>query len=207
MRNVRQDSIGHFRVCVRADKRCYESGWWKHPGFWAMFRYRFRRLRKWGPIWCRLLLPIDIMLSFMSLFGPRCEIPTRTKIGPGLFLPHPDGVILSEKSKVGCYVSIFQQVTLGCWKNAYPQLKSRSAVFAGAKVIGGAVVGRGACVGANAVVNKSVPARYVATGIPATNRPMQTDASVPVWSEPELTMEAVKPIAFPKKEVRERVAM
>jgi serine O-acetyltransferase len=211
VRNVRQDSLAHFRICVRADKRSYESGWWKHPGFWAIFRYRFRRLRKWGPVWCRLLLPFDIMLSFMSFFGPRCEIPTRTRIGPGLFLPHPDGVILSEKSKIGSYVSVFQQVTLGCWRNSYPQLRSRSAVFAGAKVIGGAVIGRGACVGANAVVTKDVPARHVATGIPAKNRPLQADSPVPVYSEPaaDLNIEMpADPIAFPgKKEMRERVAM
>lgn len=212
MRTLLRNGVRHFAACVKADSRCYQSKWWKHPGFWAVFGYRFRRLRKWGPLYCRLLLPIDIMLTVMRIAGPRCELPTAARIGPGLFLPHPDGVIISEKCKIGSFVSVFQQVTLGCWRNNSPKVRSRAAIFAGAKVLGGITLGRGACVGANAVVTKDVPARFIATGVPATTRPMRPEgAANATWSDagadPDSLAELDSMVFRKHAGKRERVAM
>jgi serine O-acetyltransferase len=120
-------------------------------------------------------LPVDVVLGIYRRVVAHCEMPAGARIGPGLFLPHPEGVILSDKCRIGPEACVFQQVTLGCWKNQSPRVRARAAVFAGAKVIGGVTVGRGAGVGANAVVTRDVPARHIATGIPAVARPMRAE--------------------------------
>ena len=107
------DSVRYFLLCVLADARRYERKWWKHAGFYAAISYRTRWLRKRGPFYFTLLIPLDILLTLLRMFTSTCELPAGARIGPGLFLPHPDGVVLSDNCRIGAEVAIFQQVTIG----------------------------------------------------------------------------------------------
>jgi len=110
------------------------------------------------------------LINFL-IFG--IEVPLGIKIGPGLVLPHPQGVILGA-SEIGENVTIYQQVTLGAKSmdvgfdpSKRPQIGSNVILAAGSKVIGGVAVGDNSTVGANAVVLIDIPMNSLAVGVPA----------------------------------------
>ena len=73
--------------------------------------------------------------------------------------PHPYGVVIHSKARIGRGVTIMQQVTIGGkhGSDQAPDIADNVYIGAGAKVLGGIKVGRGAVIGANAVVTKDVP--------------------------------------------------
>lgn len=91
------------------------------------------------------------------------EIHLHMKIGGGLRLPHPTGIIVHPKSEIGPNCMLFHQVTL-----AGPvKLGGHVDVGAGAKLIGPLTVGDHARIGANAVVTSDVAEGQTVVGIPA----------------------------------------
>jgi serine O-acetyltransferase len=97
------------------------------------------------------------------------DIPLNSRIGGGLLLPHPNGVVIHPDAVIGPNCLLFQQVTLGAGgrKPGLPVLGGHVDVGAGARLLGGIVVGDGAKIGANAVVLDDVPAGAIAVGVPA----------------------------------------
>jgi N-acetylglucosaminyldiphosphoundecaprenol N-acetyl-beta-D-mannosaminyltransferase len=97
------------------------------------------------------------------------EIQLGTRIGGGLMLPHPNGIVVHPSARIGANCLLFQQVTLGTGGPVpgAPVLEDGAEIGAGAKVLGGVVIGARAVVGANAVVLCDVPAGATAVGIPA----------------------------------------
>jgi serine O-acetyltransferase len=98
------------------------------------------------------------------------EIDLRSKIGGGLLLPHPNGIVIHPNTIIGNNCLIFQQVTIGTNGNSPipPTISDHVDIGAGAKILGNITIGYLAKIGANAVVTKNVPARSTAVGIPAT---------------------------------------
>ena len=96
------------------------------------------------------------------------DIPLNCRIGGGLLLPHPNGVVIHPEVRVGPNCLIFQQVTLGTLASGgTPVIGGHVDIGAGAKLLGKIVVGDHAKIGANAVVLADVPAGSVAVGAPA----------------------------------------
>lgn len=98
------------------------------------------------------------------------DIPLGSRIGGGLLLPHPNGVVVHPDARIGPNCLLMQQVTLGVSGGAspgVPTLAGHVDIGAGAKVLGGVTLGAHAVVGANAVVLCDVPAGATAVGIPA----------------------------------------
>lgn len=96
------------------------------------------------------------------------------KIGKGLIVRHPNGIVIGSGSIIGDSCTLLQQVTLGERNgdgsdstHAYPLVMNNVVINAGAKVVGGVVLGNNVIVGANAVVLNDVPENCVAIGIPA----------------------------------------
>jgi len=102
-------------------------------------------------------------------FVSGAEIHLTTKIGGGLLIPHPNGIVIHPDIEIGANCMIFQQVTLGTNRNkvGVPKVGTHVDIGAGAKVLGPVTLGDGAVIGANSVVTKSVPERGVALGVPA----------------------------------------
>jgi serine O-acetyltransferase len=95
------------------------------------------------------------------------DIPLNCKLGGGLLLPHPNGIVIHPGAEIGPNCLIFQQVTIGEAAGGVPTLEGHVDVGTGAKILGQLNVGKHAKIGANAVVLDDVPAGATAVGIPA----------------------------------------
>ena len=95
------------------------------------------------------------------------DIPLGCRIGGGLLLPHPNGVVIHGDVELGPNCLIFQQVTLGASEAGVPKIGGQVDFGAGAKVIGPVTIGDHALIGANAVVVCDVPPWATAVGVPA----------------------------------------
>ncbi|WP_156756805.1 serine O-acetyltransferase [Actinokineospora pegani] len=106
------------------------------------------------------------------------------RIGPGLRLEHPNGLVVGARAVVGTNAFLCQRVTLGerLGDNRgpeHPVLGDNVFVGAGAAVLGSVRVGCGARIGAGAVVLHDVPAGAVAVGNPAVIARRRTPRSRP----------------------------
>ena len=96
------------------------------------------------------------------------DIPLNSRLGGGLLMPHPNGIVIHPNAEVGPNCLIFQQVTLGVGgRPGTPRIGGHVDIGAGAKILGGVVIGDHARIGANAVVLDDVPGGATAVGIPA----------------------------------------
>ena len=96
------------------------------------------------------------------------EIPLNGRIGGGLVIPHPNGIVIHPAASIGPNCLIFQQVTIGMnGDTGVPTLRGHVDVGAGAKILGGVTIGEHARIGANSVVMQDIPAGATAVGVPA----------------------------------------
>lgn len=95
------------------------------------------------------------------------DIPLTSRLGGGLLLPHPNGIVIHPEAEIGPNCLIFQQVTIGAAGGGVPRIGGHVDIGAGAKIIGGVTIGDHARIGANAVVTIDVPTGATAVGIPA----------------------------------------
>lgn len=97
------------------------------------------------------------------------DIPLTCKLGGGLLIPHPNGIVIHPDSVIGVNCLIHQQVTIGVKRgsNKPPILEDHVDVGDGAKIIGPILIECDALIGANAVVVKNVSAGSIVAGIPA----------------------------------------
>jgi serine O-acetyltransferase len=98
------------------------------------------------------------------------DFKAKVKIGYGLHIPHPIGIVINGKSVIGNNCTIMQQVTLGndlIEINKAPVVGNNVKIGAGAKLIGSIKVGNNVIIGANAVVTKDIPDNCIVAGVPA----------------------------------------
>ncbi|APC05347.1 hypothetical protein AOC10_01785 [Polynucleobacter asymbioticus] len=110
------------------------------------------------------------LLNFL-IFG--IEVPSCLSIGPGLVIPHPQGIVMGA-NVIGSNLTIFHQVTLGAKSLDFSyDLKSRPIILnnvtisTGAKILGSVIIGNSCVIGANAVVLVDIPDNSRAVGVPA----------------------------------------
>ncbi len=99
----------------------------------------------------------------------QAEIDLGARIGGGLLLPHPNGIVVHPDAVIGPNCLVFQQVTIGMREGGegVPVIGAGVDIGAGAKILGEVQVGARARIGANTVVIADVPAGCVAVGVPA----------------------------------------
>lgn len=97
-----------------------------------------------------------------------CDIDYRATIGPGLYLPHPSGVVVAGGTVIGARCTLNQGVTLGSRPEGSPSLGDDVALAPGCRVIGPIAIGDMVQVGANSVVTRSFGEGHVVlVGVPA----------------------------------------
>ncbi len=132
-----------------ASLRAYER--WRHSRWpWAFF------FKKWAVLRHRF---------WSAVTG--ADIPLGSKIGGGLLLPHPNGIVIHPDAEIGPNCLILQQVTVGATGRGVPRLGGHVDIGAGAKLLGPIEVGDHARIGANALVIRDVPAGATVVAPPA----------------------------------------
>lgn len=110
------------------------------------------------------------MIKQLNTVVTGCDIAWQAKVGPGLVVFHPVGVVVGPRVTSGSNLIIQQGVTVGDRRAsdlAAPKLGDDVYLGAGCRVLGAVTLGDGAKVGANAVVLDDVPAGARAVGVPA----------------------------------------
>lgn len=109
------------------------------------------------------------------------NLPGTASIGPGLRLPHPQGIIVAGTAELGAFCTIYQNVSIA-WNGFHPtvpglpKLGDGVLLGAGAIVLGEVTLGPYVLVGAGTTVTHSVPAHARVTGPPATVAPRTPSA-------------------------------
>jgi serine O-acetyltransferase len=130
------------------------------PEFRGVYFHRLATGNPTGALLGRVAAHVWKTVSGLDLSG--------TPIGPGLFISHGQGTILSAE-RIGANLQVHQGVTVG-WDyrgDRRPIIGDGVFIGAGAKILGAITVGDGARIGANAVVVCDVPPGATAVGIPA----------------------------------------
>jgi serine O-acetyltransferase len=124
--------------------------------------------------WSASRSPLSFLMRKMAVLRHRfwtaitgAEISLGTRIGGGLLLPHPNGIVIHPDVIIGPNWVIFQQVTLAVGEGGAPRIGGHVDIGAGAKILGAVSLGDHCKIGANAVVLKDVPPFATAVGVPA----------------------------------------
>jgi serine O-acetyltransferase len=118
-------------------------------------------------IWAGLLRATAILRHRYWSVVTGADIPLNCKLGGGLLLPHPNGIVIHPDATIGPNCLLFQQVTIGAGNGGIPTIGGHVDIGAGAKIIGRVTVGNHAKIGANAVVISDIPEGATAVGVPA----------------------------------------
>jgi serine O-acetyltransferase len=139
-----------------------------HPGLTAvaLMRLQLALYRRGVPYAPWLLRFINVVMFGM-------DVCLGAAVGPGLVVPHPNGVVIGSGATVGARCRILQQVTLGETlttdgrSGGYPTIGDDVVIGTGAKVLGPIKIGSGCIIGAGAIVTKDMPENCVVAGVPA----------------------------------------
>jgi len=165
---------------ILEDLRRYDGSWTKRvctaalrPGFWAVVAFRGMEAVQALPqpislavkLWAR---PLELFIQLAT----GVELQTGARIGPGLYVAHWGGIIVSRRATLGARCDLSPGVTIGEavgreGRFGAPTLGDRVFLGPGAKLCGPIRVGNDAAIGANAVVNRDVPEGVTAAGVPA----------------------------------------
>lgn len=98
------------------------------------------------------------------------DIPAETNIGPGFYVGHFGGVVISGKAIIGKNCNISHGVTIGFnprgLYKGYPTIGDNVWIGPGAKIFGQITISNNVAIGANAVVSQSVLQCCTLGGIP-----------------------------------------
>jgi len=127
-------------------------------------------------------------LSRLSIAITGAEIEFNARIGPGMFVSHPVGIVVGRGTVIGSGVTLFQGVTFGVksWHpdaiTKFPRVGNKCYFFTGAAVLGDVTIGDNCIVGAHAVVIGDLPAGSLALGIPAKVYPDKGKEAILSWN-------------------------
>jgi serine O-acetyltransferase len=152
-------------------------------GFQAVLLYR---VSHW--LYQRGWIYLPWFLSRLSIAITGAEIEFNARIGPGMFVSHPVGIVVGRGTVIGSDVTLFQGVTFGVksWHpdaiTKFPRVGNKCYFFTGAAVLGEVTVGDNCIVGAHAVVTSDLPDGSLALGIPAQVYPGKGKEAILSWN-------------------------
>jgi serine O-acetyltransferase len=162
LRALRADFAANPRLLSRVQLVAFRLGSWSYYGIRSQV----------------LKIPIQIVarllnLIFIVLVGSS-EVSAKTRIGPGLCLPHGfNGNVINANAVIGSNVMLLHHVTIGTKtyelgpEQHVPVIGDNVTIFTGATLVGDIRIGDNSTIGAHAVVTSDVPADSVAVGVPA----------------------------------------
>ncbi len=128
-----------------------------HPGLRATLLYRIaHRLTRLAST-----RPFAALLERVSRAMTGCDLHPEARIGGGLHLPHPIGIVVGPTVEIAGPATLFQQVTIGARGGARtrgPRLAPYTFVYAGARILGDLEIGERTQIGPNCVIYRDLPA-------------------------------------------------
>jgi serine O-acetyltransferase len=160
-----------YRYCGKTSGRALLATYLQVPGFRYTFYLRkvafySATKRSFG------LLPYIYNRLWLNHYRFRYgfEISPTTKIGPGLYIGHFGGVVISPYAILGSNVNIAQGITIGAAsrgaRRGAPTLGDRVWVGANAIIVGKVTIGDDALIAPGAYVNFDVPEKSIVIGNP-----------------------------------------
>jgi serine O-acetyltransferase len=160
-----------FRYRASIHRRALLSAWLHEPGF--RFTYYLRKVAHYHPT-----RRSTGVLSYLYNRGQYdhyrfkygFDISPTTSIGPGLYLGHFGGVVISPHAILGANINIAHGVTIGATSRGArigaPTLEDRVWVGTNAILVGKITIGHDALIAPGAFVNFDVPPMAVVLGNP-----------------------------------------
>ena len=152
-----------------------------HSGFHLAFLYR------WSAFFHKTkIIVLARLIEKIIQHWYMCVIPASVRMGPGVFIPHALGIVLNKHVRIGrdVYIRQYAQVIDVRHPGEDGLIGDRVQLNAFSMVIRGGSVGEDSIVGAKAMVNKPIPPRHLAVGVPAEARPLRDEQiieRVPRW--------------------------
>jgi serine O-acetyltransferase len=160
-----------FKLTINSQISVTEPDWnrEKYSRWWSPSQQLLKSIRcyqkrqKRQGMFGKLLAAINVVEHRFWSVVTGADIPLNCQLGGGLFLCHPNGIVIHPNAVIGVNCLIFQQVTIV----EGVKIGGHVDIGAGAKIIRPVTIGDHAQIGANAVVLCDVPAGAIAVGIPA----------------------------------------
>lgn len=100
-----------------------------------------------------------------------CDFQPHCRIGPGLRMPHPLGILVGH-AVLGRDVVLQHHITISSvttnWRSGkspgFVQIGDEVTVFTGAVIAGRVAIGDGALIGANSLIIRDIPADHIVIG-------------------------------------------
>jgi serine acetyltransferase len=134
------------------------------------------------------LSPLCLLVEKFIFHWYYCVIPCSARIGPGIWAPHPLGIVLNSRCRLGanCWLRQFTEIVDIPVQEAGKSgvVGDRVQLNSGAILLRGAVVAHDSIVAARSLVTKFVPTGHVAKGSPAQLSPMRPEQfldTTPKW--------------------------
>lgn len=167
-RTLRADA---YRYRAETGHRAVLDAWWREPGFrytWYLRKVAFYAKHRRGLGFFAYVYNRTLLNHYRFRYG--FDISPVTKIGPGFFLGHFGGVVISPFAVLGTNVNVAKGATIGATsrgsRKGAPTLEDRVWVGANATVVGRITLGKEALIAPGAYVNFDVPSRAVVLGNP-----------------------------------------
>ncbi len=170
-----------LRHLISADQYRYEAGtgwrdcirqWMKEGGFRFTVVMRLCAFLRSQPLTRYVAYHFCLWLHRRMQVRYGVYIEFSTRIGPGLYLGHPNSIVVNVRSVIGANCTLSHGVTLGKTHDrskhpGNPVIGDRVYLGCGAKILGGIRIGNDVAVAPNAVVTKDMAEKAVVGGIPA----------------------------------------
>jgi serine O-acetyltransferase len=160
-----------YRYGAGADKSALVRTLLREPGFrftWYLRKVAFYSTRKRSVYLFAYLYNRFMLNHYKFRYG--FDISPRTAIGPGFYLGHFGGIVISPFAVLGANVNVAKGATIGATsrgsRKGAPTLEDRVWVGANATIVGRITVGHDALIAPGAYVNFDVPSRAVVLGNP-----------------------------------------
>lgn len=132
------------------------------PGVQAVAVFRFGQWLARRPTLVRIFLePFFLFAQFLVHVLWGIELPRAARIGPGLYVGHSGGIIVSPQAVIGAHCSLSPGIIIGLSgrgdRLGVPVIGDGVYLAPGAKVFGRIRIGNNVKIGANAVVYRDIP--------------------------------------------------
>lgn len=103
---------------------------------WNPSKALLKSIRKYGSakgVYGPLVRKVAVLQHRLWSIITGADIPINSRIGGGLLIPHPNGIVIHPDANIGCNCLIFQQVTIGATSKGIPTIGGHVDIGAGAK--------------------------------------------------------------------------